>query len=314
MKRPQVSICITTLNEEKSIEALLDSLIHQTRKPDEIVIVDAGSADGTIRCIKNYELRIKYLKLIVRKGATIAEGRNIAVKSAKYDVIAMTDAGCVADKYWLERITKPLMIHPGGVQVVAGFYRMQVRPSSAYRMSGTIALQRALAPFLGVTPEKFNEVFLPSTRSIAFTKSIWQKVGGFDEKFDRAGEDSDFNAKLQMLNVKLARTKKAIVYWEMPKTLISAFSKFYFYARGDAQTKSLTSHNVKVLFVFLRYYLGFAFLGLALGDTTLLPVFILIVFGYFFWAYRKAGLWGIGIQIISDIAVMSGAISGILGM
>src|SRR5260221_12583418 len=97
----KVSVCITTFNEEKSIEKLLKSILSQTKVPDEIVIVDGGSTDKTVEIIKKFGKA----KLIISKGASISRGRNLAVKNAKYSMIAMTDAGCVCERHWLERIS-----------------------------------------------------------------------------------------------------------------------------------------------------------------------------------------------------------------
>src|SRR5258708_29244497 len=190
----KVSLCITTFNEEKTISKLLESIFNQTRLPDEVVIVDGGSTDETMeilsafqasritkKCDPSTALRMTRSK----KRISIARGRNLAVKNARYPIIAMTDGGCVADKRWLEKILSPFQ-GSRMTQVVAGFYRM----------IGKSDFQKALKPFLGTMPDKFNnKTFLPSTRSIAFKKSVWKIVGGFNEKLDRVAEDTDFNLK-----------------------------------------------------------------------------------------------------------------------
>jgi glycosyltransferase involved in cell wall biosynthesis len=140
----KVSIVITVLNEEKAIKGLLDSLARQTKKPDEIVFVDGGSADRTIQLIKAWAKKRRGAKILVKKGTTIAQGRNIGIKAAKNKIIAMTDAGCVAHPDWLEKITKPFK--DPSVGIVAGFYQM----------TGKTAFQQVLAPYLGIPPEKLN--------------------------------------------------------------------------------------------------------------------------------------------------------------
>lgn len=51
----KVSFITTVFNEEKTIGSFLESLFKQTKLPDEVIIVDAGSTDGTISRIRNYE-------------------------------------------------------------------------------------------------------------------------------------------------------------------------------------------------------------------------------------------------------------------
>ena len=66
----KTSFITTVLNEEKTIEGLLESLNNQTLKPDEIVIVDGGSTDRTIAEIKNHpfgKLRTRKSKIKMTK-------------------------------------------------------------------------------------------------------------------------------------------------------------------------------------------------------------------------------------------------------
>lgn len=301
----KVSLCVTVFNEVKNIDVLINSLRFQTVVPDEIIIVDAGSTDGTVEKIKVF----KKVRLIISKGASIARGRNIAVKNAKNPIIVMTDAGCVCDKKWVSEIVKPF--RKSETQVVAGFYRM----------SGNSSFQIALKPFLGIMPEKFDKKrFLPSTRSIAFRKSAWKQVHGFSEKYDRAGEDTDFNRKIINEGIEIARAPKAIVDWEVPEDLIDSMKKFFFYSRGDVQSGDyLTSHNIKVMTVFIRYFIFLFLLFFSFIYTSLAVIFILIFCLYLIWSvYKhrrfvkgwKARAYTAIIQIASDLAVMAGFLSG----
>lgn len=135
----KVSICITIYNEESSITALIDSLLSQTKKPDEIIIVDGGSSDKTVEIVRHYQKKDKRIKLVVEPGG-IAHGRNTAIELAKYPIIASIDAGCVAKNDWLAKITEPFINKKIGL--VAGFYKMAARNS----------LQQAMSVFHGVPP------------------------------------------------------------------------------------------------------------------------------------------------------------------
>jgi glycosyltransferase involved in cell wall biosynthesis len=312
----KVSVCITVFNEAATISKLLNSLFRQSKVPDEIVIVDGGSKDETVKLIKNYIKRHRNIKLFVKKCSR-AEGRNIAVKTAKYDYIAMTDAGCWANSKWLERITKPFSKR--GTEMVAGFYKMV----------GNTYFQKALSVYLGVTPTKFDNIFLPSTRSVAFKRKLWDRVGGFPENLPDTAEDTVFNYKAVKLGTNITRVKNAVVYWKMPKNLRVAANKFYSYAKGDAKTgiwkkpsKMYTSHNVKVLLIYLRYLMGLLLLLLSLVHPPLLLLTLLAILIYSFRAFNKvckysgniySGLWGIIIQYVSDISVMAGFAKGIFG-
>jgi glycosyltransferase involved in cell wall biosynthesis len=307
----KVSVVVTTFNEEESILKLLVSLLVQTHKPDEIVVVDSESSDKTTDLIKEFETENSNITLLSKK-CTRGEGRNIGIENANNEAIAMTDAGCVADTNWLERITKPL--EKDNIDVVAGFYKMTT----------TSPFQKAAAVFLGILPSQFDDNYLPSTRSIAFTKSIWKKVGGFPNL--NTAEDTVFNFKLINGGVGIKRVKSARVEWRIPSDLSQVLKKMFNYAKGDAESKlwkyndnSYTSHNIKVLLIYIRYILGILFLIFSTANPLFMNVLILSLIIYCLWSFWKvynykrevrAGLWGIVLQITSDLTVMSGFIIG----
>ncbi|KKQ91720.1 MAG: hypothetical protein UT58_C0004G0038 [Microgenomates group bacterium GW2011_GWC1_39_7b] len=310
-----ISICITTLNEEDSIGRLLDSLLAQPKKPDQIIIVDGGSEDKTVEIIRHYQKREGRIKLLVEKCSR-ARGRNLGVEIAKSEIILMTDAGCVASPYWIKNIISPF--DNAGVDVVAGFYRM----------TGSHPVKKAMSVFLGTRPKDFDVSFLPSTRSIAFTKKIWEKVGGFPEGAERTAEDTVFNYKLIKNGAKISRMKNAIVEWGMPGSIKDFRSKIYEYAKGDAKSKiwifpgkGFASHNIKALFVLFRYLAGFSLLVLSFEFPYLLAYLLFFFFLYLIYAFRKiylefrdyrVAVWGPILQIVSDLGVMGGFVSGII--
>jgi glycosyltransferase involved in cell wall biosynthesis len=310
----KISVVVTVFNEEVNVAKLLESLLVQTRKPDEIVIVDGGSQDKTVKIIRHFQKKNKKVKLLIEKCSR-AKGRNLGIDIARNEIVALTDAGCIVHKNWLERITKPFVNKE--VDVVAGFYKM----------TGTTAFPKALSFFLGVLPSQFDVNFLPSARSMAMKKKLWLRAGGFPEKLTDTAEDTTFNYKIIKSGANIARVKNATVEWGMPRTLREAFNKMFLYAKGDAKSKiwwnpvkRLSSHNIKVLLVFARYIVGLIGVILAFMNPLLWIALIVGLFLYIFWSFRKVyvefgdykvGMWGVILQFTSDFAVMSGFIRGL---
>ncbi|MBU0998067.1 glycosyltransferase [Patescibacteria group bacterium] len=312
----KVSICITVLNESETVDELMSSLVSQMTKRYEVIIVDSGSNYKTVKIINFFQKENKSL-VFLKEKCNRAKGRNLAIDMAKNEIIVMTDAGCIPTKNWLKNITKPFLF--SNVDVVAGFYHMIYKNK----------LQKAESFFLGVLPKNFSNDFLPSTRSIAFKKEIWEKVGGFPEYLDEAAEDTVFNYKLIKNNAKFARVKNAIVEWGMPEFIKDYFKKIFTYAKSDAKTKiwifpgkGLTSHNIKSFFVILRYLVFWGLLILTI--TKLLSPFYLyfVLFVYIIYIFRKVyiafgefdtALLGIFVQFITDFAVITGFLSGLIG-
>ncbi len=314
----KISLVVTVLNEEPTIAALIESLITQVINPDEIIIVDGGSSDKTCDIIRSYQKA--YKKIILHEFKTSrSEARNIGIRFAKGDVIVTTDAGCIAEKHWIKRITDPFS--ENDVDMVAGFYEM---------VGGDACMRRALSTFIGVTPDKFDDRYLASARSLAFKKSLWENVGGFPENIKDTAEDTLFNFNIIKTGARIVRVKDAIVYWQLPESLTEGFKKMYLYARGDARSgiwwhpvKGLSTHNLKVMFVYFRYFVALnLILFWSIYRVLELPILLGIIF-YMFWAFRKvymrtgslkAGLCGVLVQFASDIAVMTGFISGLLSL
>ncbi|UCC32706.1 MAG: glycosyltransferase, partial [Phycisphaerales bacterium] len=73
-----VSVIMTVKNEPAGCALTLDSLLSQTRRPDEIIVVDGGSNDETVDVIRRYAAANPTLHLIEAPGVNIARGRNIA--------------------------------------------------------------------------------------------------------------------------------------------------------------------------------------------------------------------------------------------
>jgi cellulose synthase/poly-beta-1,6-N-acetylglucosamine synthase-like glycosyltransferase len=310
----EVSVVVTVCNEEATIARLLDSLLSQSKKPSEIVITDGGSDDATVHIIKQYKSKHTHIHLYESRG-TISKGRNIAIEKAKHAIIAQIDAGCIAQKNWLEKITKPF--NNQNVMLVAGFYEMTTKS----------AFSEALAPFLGVPKERFDpRSFMPSGRSMAFRKSLWKEVGGYSERLQRAGEDTLFNYLVVKQGVEIVREKDAVVLWEVPNTIKEASKKFYSYAFGDAQAKilwhpsqRLATHSIKITLLFARYTLGLIFFNLGFVYRIFWVPLIVGFVMYLFWSVWKmqdvvhdprAKLWLPFVQLLADFSVMSGFIAG----
>lgn len=218
----RVSLCATLFNEADSVDAWLRSIFAQTRAPEEIVLCDAGSTDGTIERIEALAAAHPQLRLIVEPGANVPEGRNAAIAAAAGSLIAVTDAGTILDPDWLERLLAPLEADPQ-LAVSAGFYRP----------AGRNAFERVLATV--ITPRRrdiADNGFPPSSRSVAFRKSWWERAGGYPAWL-RAGEDLVFDFRLRELGARFEFAPEAIVSWYPRPGIREFYAQYRHYARGD---------------------------------------------------------------------------------
>ena len=221
-----ISLITTLVNERHTVLPWLESLACQTRQPDEVVIVDGGSTDGTLEIIQEFSTISPFpLKVISEPGANIARGRNIAIRNVSYEVIACTDLGCQLDSAWLERITAPFEDDPQ-TQVAAGWF--ETVKSSKMRMI-----------LLGITLADVNpQTFMPSSRSIAFTKAAWEKVGGYPEWMTLTGEDTFFDLELKKACRHWAFVPEAVVWWQAPNSIREYWRKLRHWSVGDGESLS----------------------------------------------------------------------------
>jgi glycosyltransferase involved in cell wall biosynthesis len=223
----RVTVISTVLNEGEAIRRLLDSLLAQTRQPDEIIIVDGGSRDNTVAVIEEYASRLP-LRVLVEPGANISRGRNVAIAAATGDVIASVDAGVWLEPQWLAKLAAPLESPASSFQLpaaVAGFFVPDVRTTFEIAMGATV---------LPTVDEVKPESFLPSSRSVAFTKEAWAAAGGYPEWIDYC-EDLIFDFRLRDAACPFAWAPDAVAHFRPRGTLKSFFKQYYRYARGDGK-------------------------------------------------------------------------------
>jgi glycosyltransferase involved in cell wall biosynthesis len=230
----QVTVICTVLNEGESSRRLMDSLAVQTRAPDEVVIVDGGSRDNTVAVLQTYADRLP-LRILIEPGANISRGRNIAIAAATGDVIASVDAGVWLEPIWLAELIAPLeAAAPRNGQsaaraasgcAAAGFFVPDVQTPFEIAMGATV-----LPTVADVNPR----TFLPSSRSVAYTKTAWAAAGGYPEWIDYC-EDLIFDFRLRDIVGSFAWAPRAVVHFRPRGSLRGFFKQYYRYARGDGK-------------------------------------------------------------------------------
>src|SRR5918999_3486547 len=212
----KVSLIATVKNGGGALAEFLTSARGQTRTPDEVVIVDGGSTDGTLETLR----AAADVTLIESPGANIAEGRNLAVRAATHDVIAVSDADCVLAPDWLELLVAAV---EDGADVAMGFYRPIYR-TFFEACSAAVSLPEE---------HQVNPVrFMPSSRSVAFRRETLENAGGYPEWLE-IGEDMYLNHRLRELGARMDFVGNAIAFWRVRPTLASTWRQYYRYARGD---------------------------------------------------------------------------------
>ncbi len=220
-----VTLIATLLDEEGSLAEWWSSILGQTRHPDQVLVVDGGSRDGTLHALTSLAENAPFdTRIEVYKGSNIAQGRNRAISLASHGVIAVSDGGCILERHWLEKLLQPMQDDPE-VRLVAGFYQP---------LRGGWFQELSACATLPLSREVRQSRFMPSSRSLAFHREVWEKAGGYPEWLE-IGEDMYFNHAWKKLGIKHALAKDALVFWRMREDLPSLLKQYFLYARGDGE-------------------------------------------------------------------------------
>lgn len=99
---PLISIIIPAYNIENYIAKCLDSLLNQTYKNLDIIVVDDGSSDNTGKIIDDYVSKYDNIKVIHKKNAGVSAARNTGIEVARGDYIGFVDGDDTVDKEMFE--------------------------------------------------------------------------------------------------------------------------------------------------------------------------------------------------------------------
>jgi cellulose synthase/poly-beta-1,6-N-acetylglucosamine synthase-like glycosyltransferase len=217
-----VSLVATVKDEYGSLPGWLAALDAQLLQPDEYVIVDGGSTDGTWELLDAWQPASRK-HLLQLPGSTIAEGRNIAFAHATGTIIAITDCGTLADPDWLRRLTEPLVDE--SVDVSAGAFRPHTRTWWERSLAATTLPDIA---------ELDQVTFLPSSRSVAVRRS-WIEQGFVYPGWLDYCEDLVWDLQLKRGGARFALADGAVVGFRPRANAWSYVKQYYRYARGDGK-------------------------------------------------------------------------------
>lgn len=174
------SLIVPTLNEERYIGALLDSLAAQTRRDFEVIVVDAGSSDRTLDVVASFRDRLERLRWVVEPRRGLSLARNVGAGLAMGDPLVFMEADCVVPGDFLE------VILPEAEERGVGCANALSRPLSGRRFD--IFYYKV---FLDWVLRLFQYFFPVITGYFIYVRrDVYDKLGGFNEAI--TFEDTDF--------------------------------------------------------------------------------------------------------------------------
>jgi glycosyltransferase involved in cell wall biosynthesis len=259
----KVSIVIAAYNAEATLRECLDACAIQTHPAHEVIVVDDGSTDATRTVFEQFKAMpgSGNALLLDQSNAGPAAARNRGAAAATGDILAFTDSDCIPAPGWLAQLLAGFV--DDSIAGVGGTYGIANPHSLLARMIHEEIVMRhermgADVDFLG----SFN---------VAYRKSFFDTVGGFDESFRAAsGEDNDLAYRIQDHGGQLRFTRHAVVAHYHPQRLgpylrtqcrhgywrVKLYTKHAGRARGDryAGLGDLMAPNVAFTLLMLSIF------------------------------------------------------------
>ncbi|MDQ1426014.1 MAG: hypothetical protein QOD72_3512 [Acidimicrobiaceae bacterium] len=180
--------CVLISKNERALRVTLDAIRpHLGRAVDEVIVVDASA--GNLEDIRDTCEWVRWIPFNGPPGrVTIPHQRNLGVREATGEIVMFIDAGCLPGPGWPDALLRPII--DGTETVTCG-------PSS---------IANATSPNMLINSEGYAREW--ATINLAFRRDAFERVGGFDERFDY-GSDVDFTWRLNDAGLRIRYVAEA---------------------------------------------------------------------------------------------------------
>ena len=191
----KISVVIITKNEPR-LRYTLESLVNQTFKPHEIIIVVDTERDLGIDIAEQFKNFLPIKTVLNKYGFGVGGARATGVEISSGDIIAFIDSDCIADDKWLETIAATFRRH-----------------KDIYAVTGkNVEIPYEANSKISEPHEKERFVTFALTQNFAIRRDLIDLVGNFDPWFKHGGEDYDFCVRIVSKGLRILYEPRAIVY------------------------------------------------------------------------------------------------------
>ncbi|MFX1409874.1 MAG: glycosyltransferase [Promethearchaeota archaeon] len=221
-----VSIIIPIKNRVNLLPNLIKNLLNLNYPQYEIIIVDDCSTDNTKDLLRKYPIK----SISLEKSVGSAKARNIGIKEAKNDIIALTDSDCFVSRNWLKNLVPFLDEYDmvGGRVVFYDRAEMKLNPFNQKKK---------------IVITKESSINFLNTSNMMFKKYVWNSTGGF---LNYRIEDLEFSWRSLRKGFKLIYVPKGLVIHHGKRNPLQNIKKYLQY--GKSYSKIAAIHNMKFIF------------------------------------------------------------------
>ncbi|RRO21394.1 glycosyltransferase [Flavobacteriaceae bacterium 14752] len=172
-----ISVVIAAKNEAENLKTNLPYILKQNYPLFEVIVVDDQSKDKTLEILKQFEERYQFLKCLSVKSSLKSSKKNaldLGIHHAKYEHLVFTDADCKPiSENWLMHLQNHFSPQH---ELVLGFSPYRKLPNP---INPIIRFETLLTAINYFGFSKIGMPYMGVGRNLAYTKSLYRKIGGF---------------------------------------------------------------------------------------------------------------------------------------
>ncbi|MCS6822426.1 MAG: glycosyltransferase [Microscillaceae bacterium] len=310
------SIIIPVYNRPDEVRELLESLVRQTYKNFEVLVIEDGSTEKCDKIVQEFENRLD-IHYFYKANTGQGFSRNYGFERAKGDYFIVFDSDCLVPEEYLQTVYKHLQANwldaYGGPDRAADNFT-PIQKAISYAMTSLFSTGGIRGNKKAVTQ------FHPRSFNMGISREVFQKTKGYI--ITRMGEDIELSIRIQQQGFKVGLIPEAYVYHKRRTNFEQFFKQLHFFGRARINVGRFFPQEVKLahyfpavftLFCALLPLIWFVDVQLAWVQTIILLFYITLLFADAVAKHKHIGisllsvvavfvqLWGYGIGFLSEM-------------
>jgi len=211
---PAISVIIVNLNGEEYLGDCLNSLSAQTFRDFEVVVVDNGSTDGSLRILRDQYPWVKLVAL--GKNTGFSEGNNIGLEaSSSSQYVATLNNDTIAERDWLKELhetaARDRTVGMVASKILLGREGREIDSVGMLLYPDGMSRQMGRGKTDTGQFDDVREVLFPSACAALYRREMIRETGFFDEDFVSYCEDADLGLRGRLAGWKAVLAPRAVV-------------------------------------------------------------------------------------------------------
>lgn len=273
-----ISVIICAKNESNNLQKFIPSVIEQSYRNFEIVLINDASSDETLEIMEGFKAKHNNINIVDVKNNEAFWGNKkyaltLGIKAAKNEHLLFTDADCKPlSKNWITEMSSKFSDEKS---IVLGYGKYETKKYSLINL--LVRFETLLTAVQYFSYAKIGSPYMGVGRNLAYKKSIFFKVNGFIKHIKiKSGDDDLFiQDASNNVNTAICYSKNSFTVSQAPKS----FNEWFRQKRRHVSTANFykTKHKffLGLFYVSKVLFLTLFFIGLFYNDLNILLPFII---------------------------------------